>query len=188
MELSPKLARDLIERLSAVSDPRKSRGRRHKIISVLAISLCAIMSNARGFAAIAEWAERCSQKTLKRLYCRYDPKKQRYIPPSEPTIRRLLQTVDAEAVYQALCGSWIHSDDAISVDGKTVRGARQEDGRQVHILSAFLQNHGAVIAQQQVENPATCSAIPCPLPPIIFLVWREMHATRQGSPRAAEGS
>ncbi|RPJ18457.1 MAG: ISAs1 family transposase, partial [Desulfobacteraceae bacterium] len=152
MELSAKQAHDLIERLSAVPDPRKARGRRHKMISVLAISLCAIMSNARSFAAIAEWAGRCSQKTLKRLYCTYDPKKQRYIPPSEPTIRRMMQAVDAEAVDQALCGWWIHSDDAISVDGKTVRGARQEDGRQVHLLSAFLQNQGAVIAQRQVDS------------------------------------
>jgi len=153
MELSAKQAQDLIERLSNVSDPRKPRGRRHKMISVLAISLCAIMSNARSFAAIAEWAERCSQKMLKRLYCRYDHSKQCYVPPSEPTIRRNMQAVDAEAVDQALCGWWTHlADDAISVDGKTLRGARQENGRQIHLLAAFLHNQGAVIAQRQVDS------------------------------------
>ncbi len=121
-ELSAKQAHALIERLSAVPDPRRPRGRRHKMISVLAISLCGIMSNARSFAPIAEWARRCPQKMLKRLYCRYDPQKHCYVPPSEPAIRRNLRAVDADAVDQSLCGWWTHSDDAISVDGKTVRG------------------------------------------------------------------
>ncbi len=153
MDLSTKEAQDLIERISKVTDPRKPRGRRHKMISVLAISLCAIMCNARSFAAIAEWAGRCSQKTLKRLYCKYDPQKQCYVPPSEPTMRRNMQAVDAEQVDQALCGWWTHvSDDAIAVDGKTLKGARQENGRQIHLLAAFLQNQGAVIAQKQVDS------------------------------------
>lgn len=47
---------------------------------------------------------------------------------------------------------WTHCDDDISVDGKTLRGARQEDGRQTHLLSAFLQNQGAVIALRQVDS------------------------------------
>ena len=153
MELSAKHAQDLIERLSQVSDPRKQRGRRHKMISVLAISICAILSNARGFTAIAEWAKRCPQNMLKRLWCKYDTEKQCFTPPSEPTIRRVLQRVDAEQVDQVLSGWWtMLSDESISVDGKTLRGARQEDGRQVHLLSAFLNSHGTVIAQCQVDS------------------------------------
>lgn len=153
MKLSAKQAQDLVQRLTKVTDPRKAKGRRHKMISVLAISMCAIISNARSFAAIAEWAESCSQKMLGRLYCRYDKQKQRYVPPSEPTIRRNMQAVDAEEVDEALCGWWTHvSDDAIAVDGKTLRGARQENGRQTHLLAAFLHNQGAVIAQKQVDS------------------------------------
>jgi hypothetical protein len=160
MELSAKHAQDLIDRLSKVPDPRKAKGRRHKMISVLAISICAIMSNARSFTAIAEWAKGCSQNMLKRLWCRHDKNSQRYVPPSEPTIRRVMQTADAEAVDRALCAWWTGKcDEPISADGKTLRGARQEDGRQVHLLSAFLQNLGVVIAQCEVEsktNEITC--------------------------------
>lgn len=160
MELSAKDAQDLIDRLSKVPDPRKAKGRRHKMICVLAISICAIMSNARSFTAIAEWAKGCSQNMLKRLWCRYDKSLQRYIPPSEPTIRRVMRSADAEAVDRALCGWWAgKGDEPICADGKTLRGARKENGRQIHLLSAFLQNLGIVIAQCEVEsktNEITC--------------------------------
>jgi hypothetical protein len=153
MELSAKDAEELIEVLSQLVDPRKQRGRRHLMISILAISICAIMSNARGFNAIAEWAKRCSQGLLKRLKCRFDKKKQLYLPPSEPTIRRMLSRADADAIDAALTG-WLFSrskDDAIAIDGKTIRGASRHTGHTIHLLSAFLHNMGTVIAQRQVD-------------------------------------
>jgi hypothetical protein len=135
MRLSARHAQNLIERLSRLTDPCRPRGRRHKMISVLALSICAIMSNARGFTAIAEWAAGCSQNLLQRLWCRYDKRSQRYIAPSEPTIRRILQAADAKAVDDALCGWWADkADEPIAADGKTLRGARQENGRQTHLL------------------------------------------------------
>ena len=42
--------------MSAVADPRKSRGVRHRFISILALGACAVLSGARSFIAIAEWA------------------------------------------------------------------------------------------------------------------------------------
>jgi len=66
----------------------------------------------------------------------------RYEPPSEPTIRRFLQGVDAEAVDAAVYG-WLQAlsgkDLAVAIDGKTLNGARK-----VHLLSAFLQQKGMV--------------------------------------------
>lgn len=155
MKLSIKDAEGLIKRLLRIPEPRKARGIRHQRISILAVAICAIMSNAHSFAAIAEWANRCTQNMLKRLCCRYNKKTKRYVPPSEPTIRRFLQGVDAESVDKALCG-WLQSfsgvDSSIAIDGKTLKGARQSDGKQVHLLSAFLQNMGTVIAQNQVDT------------------------------------
>ena len=158
MELSEKQAADLINRLRAIPDPRMARGIRHKKISVVAIAICAIMCNALSFKAIAEWGRRCSQKMLKRLWCRYNRKTARFVPPSEPTIRRFLQSVDAEAVEEAL-GDWFQKltngpleGKAVAVDGKTLKGARQENGRKVHLLSAFLHQQGIVLNQCQVES------------------------------------
>jgi hypothetical protein len=41
---------------------------------------------------------------------------------------------------------------AVSVDGKTARGARQQDGRAVHLLSALIHGSGLVVAQRDVAH------------------------------------
>ena len=40
--------------LAAVPDPRKARGCRHWLVSVLAIGVCAVLAGARSYVAIAE--------------------------------------------------------------------------------------------------------------------------------------
>ena len=40
----------------------------------------------------------------------------------------------------------------VAVDGKTARGARGEDGTQVHLLAAFDPASGVVLGQIQVSG------------------------------------
>jgi hypothetical protein len=154
MHLSAKQAEDLKERLSQIPDTRMARGKRHRKVSVLMVSVCALLCSAAHYAAIAQWAKSCTQNMLKRLGCRFNKKTRQYEPPSEPTIRRFLQEVNAETVDTAIYG-WLQAlsgkDSAIAVDGKTLRGASQQNGHKVHLLSAFLQQKGAVIAQCAVD-------------------------------------
>jgi len=155
MKLSLKHAEDLKERLTQIPDPRMQRGKRHRKLSVLMVSLCAILCSASSFAAIAQWATACNQNMLKRLGCSFNRKTKKYVPPSEPTIRRFLQHVDAQAVDKAFSG-WIHAlsgkNDAIAIDGKTLKAASNATGQKIHFLTAFLQQKGAVIAQCPVEH------------------------------------
>jgi hypothetical protein len=112
------------------------------------------LCGARNYAAIAQWASHRSQNQLKRLWCRFNENTQSYQPPSEPTIRRLLQSVDAEAVDQAIYG-WLHrlfSGSAVAFDGKVLKGARHEDGSQVHLLSAIVHQQAITIAQRQIAS------------------------------------
>jgi hypothetical protein len=162
MRLSKKQASDLIEILKALTDPRCKRGVRHRNLSIIAISICAVICGCRGYSAIAQWAKHCSQKMLERLWCR--KKDHLYIPPSEPTIRRQLQRIDAEHVDRAI-SDWVgrlSSGNAIGIDGKTLRGARREDGTKVHLLSAFIHQQGITIAQKEV--PAKSNEIPSAIP------------------------
>jgi hypothetical protein len=146
----------LIEHLKSIPEPRKARGIRHRKISILAVSICAILSGAKSFAAIGEWAGRCTQNMLKRLWCRRDTETKLYAPPSEPTVRRLLQQIDAQAVDKAI-NQWLFTQahcseaDAVAMDGKTLKGSRVRDSKPVHLLSAFLQQQKVVIAQQAVD-------------------------------------
>ncbi len=138
----------LMEMLRRLVDPRQARGVRHPLVTVVAISVCAALSGARGFRAIAEWAKELSRDTLRRLGSN------RWTAPSEPTIRRVLQELDADRL-DAQIGPWLlqHGQVAgagLSVDGKTLRGAHEAGQAPPHLLSAVLHQEGIVVAQRAV--------------------------------------
>lgn len=124
---------DLLAVLAGLSDPRARRGRRHRLATVLAIAVCAVLAGARSYTAIAEWAHDLPATARMRLGIATRG------APSESAIRRLLQAVDAEVLDRTVSG-WLGtrasaagpvpqpgSDQArrlIAIDGKTARGAR----------------------------------------------------------------
>jgi DDE family transposase len=106
LELSEGQARQLFERLSALPELRRAQGQRHRLASVLALALCAFISGARNSRAMAQWAQQASPKLLRGLRCRWDPACQRFILPSEPTLRRLLAQWPMESL-RPLLGQWL---------------------------------------------------------------------------------
>ena len=144
---------DLLAALAAVPDPRKTRGRRHRLVTVLAVSVCAVLAGARSYVAIAEWAHDLPVSVRLRLGIGRRA-------PSESTIRRILQAVDLDSLDAAL-SSWLSSRvpparpgrmRVVAVDGKTARGARTDEHTQVHLLAAFDPASGTVLGQTQVES------------------------------------
>lgn len=164
---------DLREHFALVPDPRKPRGIRHTLCSILTIAAAAVCAGARSFAAIGEWAADAPQRVLSLLGARHDPRQGCYLAPDEATVRRALQVVDADAVDAAV-GAWLNAREtpaptqngagqgmsgaavstrAIAVDGKTLRGTCGRDGTGgVHLLAAMTHQTGAVVAQAQVED------------------------------------
>lgn len=147
----------LIDLLRTVVDPRKRRGVRHSLISILAIAICASLSGARSFEAIAQWASELSRDALRRLGGK------RNTPPSEKCFRLTLQRLDAAELDRTI-GSWLirHNllaDKAIAIDGKTLRGAHDGERAAPHLLSAVLQREGIIVAQQEVGEKT--NEIPC---------------------------
>jgi len=143
----------LFKRLSKIADPRKSRGIRHNQFSILAISICACFSGCRSFAAIGQWAQNLSQELRKRLCCRRDKRTGKYVSPSEPTIRRVLQKTNPEEVDQMI-QEWLSDSngEAIAVDGKSLRGSGSNNKKAVHLLAALLHKEGIVIGQKEVDS------------------------------------
>ena len=144
---------DLLAALAAVPDPRKARGCRHRLVTVLAIGVCAVLAGARSYVAIAEWAHELPVSALLRLGIGRRA-------PNESTVRRILQKIDLDALDAAVSG-WLIARRpdpppgqmrVVAVDGKTARGARTEDGTQVHLLAAFDPASGVVLGQTQVSG------------------------------------
>ena len=115
----------LLAVLARVADPRHRRGVRHRLAVILGLAVCAVLAGARSFTAIAEWAADADEADPARAggHGRV---------PSESTIRRTLQRLDADA-FDDLAGSWAQQRTSqgrsrrrvIAVDGKTLRGLGQ---------------------------------------------------------------
>lgn len=159
---------DLLDRLRHLPDPRRLRGRRHRLSYVLALAACSVLAGAKSLTAIAEWAADASDQLL--LHCGAtlrDPDRP-YRAPSEATVRRVLQRIDGDALDTAIggwltaradvCGSAEQDEHppsrpvrvAVAVDGKSLRGAIRADGRCVRLLSV-LRGDGIVLAQREVN-------------------------------------
>lgn len=140
----------LLALLAGVIDPRKRRGVRHPLLTVLAISVCGILCGARSFAAIAQWALELTPEQLQR----FGSKRRR--PPSEPTLRRVLQSVEAQAVDERL-GRWTFKHgmvggQALAIDGKTAGGSGDGEHKPFHLVSAVVHGTGLVVAQHRVDD------------------------------------
>jgi predicted transposase YbfD/YdcC len=92
---------DLVAALMTVPDPRSRRGIRHRLVTVLALAVCAVLAGARSYVAIAEWAHDLPLGARVRLGLTVGR-----ATPSESAIRRILQKVDPEALDRVV-SDWL---------------------------------------------------------------------------------
>lgn len=142
---------DLLAVLDLVVDPRKPKGVRHRLVVILKVAVCGVLAGARSYVAIGEWASDLDAVTRTVLGISG-------AVPSESTIRRTLQALNADAFDDQL-GRWAQQRTTpasgvrrrIAVDGKTLRGSGADGGPGRHLLAAFDHVHGVVLAQVDVE-------------------------------------
>jgi DDE_Tnp_1-associated/Transposase DDE domain len=155
--LGPAEGPHLLAYLATIRDPRRPSGSRHPLVAILAMAAAAVLTGARSITAIAEWAADTPQPVRAALGARRDAP-DRWVVPAETTIRRTLARVDPD-LLAAVIGAWLADRDrpgqrrrAVAVDGKTLRGARDTQGRQVHLLAVMDHATRAVLAQRQVDG------------------------------------
>jgi hypothetical protein len=157
-EVSPKMTltaqqmRALPDCFGSIADPRRAQGRRHPMRAVLAIAAGATLCGMRGYKAIAQWAEGLGQKGAQRIGCRRDCDTREYLIPSVTVIRDVLMRVDPVALDQALGAwnaLWAPRDRSLAIDGKTLRNAADEQGLQVHVMSAVGHESKATYTQKK---------------------------------------
>lgn len=146
---------DLLKLFGAVSDGRSGQGRDHPVAAVLALAAAAVVAGMRGYTAISGWVRDVPPAVLADLYLRAGSAPA--APPSKSTIWRVITDADAE-VLDSTVGRWLMNgllagpsgqgepggqDDPaalvpVRLDGKTVRGAKDADGNQRHLLAALV--------------------------------------------------
>jgi predicted transposase YbfD/YdcC len=166
--LAPDQCRDLLDYLAQIVDPRHRRGRRHPLVAVLGVAVCAVLAGARSLAAIGEWASDAPGQVLAALGTRRAPWTGAWRPPGEATVRRVLARVDADALDRAI-GAWLANQQppppttrpppaprpprrAVAVDGKTLRGSGHHGAAQVHLLAVMDHTTRGVLGQAGVDG------------------------------------
>src|SRR6201997_4324698 len=144
-------SRYLLELLAQVPDPRKRRGRRHPLAGLLAVGIGAVIAGSKSFAAIGQWAADAGPDVLAVLGANRGA-------ADESTYRRAFALVSADVLDRVL-GAWLWTRAAqsggrlvIAIDGKTVRGARNKNGKAPHLVAALTHGIGSVLGQGAVDE------------------------------------
>lgn len=148
----------------SLSDPRHTRNRKHLLVDIIVIAICAIISNAEGPTGIHRWAK--SRADWLATFLR--------LPnglPSRDCIRRLLIALKPEA-FQKCFEAWVRdtietdADGAkrlIAIDGKCCRGShdRSKELGPLHIVSAWASEQGIALGQVATHDKSNeITAIP----------------------------
>lgn len=147
----------LLEMLGQVTDRRSSRGRIYGLVFLLAASLVAVLAGATNFRQISDQIADCPQSLLARLGARWCYFRGVFGWPSERTVRRVLENIDANELDR-LVGAWLRQNarrDAdgalvLAIDGKVLRGAWTDENEQFTLFSAMIHEAGVTVAQVQV--------------------------------------
>jgi predicted transposase YbfD/YdcC len=141
----------LLDLLAQVPDPRKKRGRRHRLAGLLAVGISAVIAGSKSFAAIGQWAADAGPEVLAVLGAARGP-------ADESTFRRVFALVSADVLDRVL-GAWLWTRAAqaggrlvVAIDGKTVRGAKNKKGKAPHLVAALAHGIGAVLGQVAVDE------------------------------------
>jgi len=111
-----------------MSDPRKPKGKRHQLATVLTLIGLAVCAGCKNPHAIAEFVHSLNHGQRRNLRCRPRPGTRRQCDvPSERTFRRLLKAVDAESLKDVLV-QWMSQQDlrpveVLHLDGKVLKNA-----------------------------------------------------------------
>lgn len=147
----------LLDILAEVPDPRHKKGKRHPLVSILALIVIGLMSNHKGYTSIATWAR--NQPELTKALGFRSPK-----TPCAATIHNLLKRLDVVRLEASLT-TWVFSKleslqvlktqhlHGVAIDGKELRGSEDpETGYRTHLLSAVSHELGITLAQCAVSQ------------------------------------
>jgi predicted transposase YbfD/YdcC len=153
-----------------VPDPRKPRGVRHRLASVLTVMVFAALAGARNFREAGDRAADLPPLLLAAAGTRRHPRTGELVPPSADTLRRVVEDIDVDAADLLVCqwiaqrarpdpadaGDRVQQRWGLAMDGKVIRrsGAGQPENN-VKLFSAMLHEQAVVIAQVRIPDTTT---------------------------------
>jgi predicted transposase YbfD/YdcC len=146
---------------TALNDPRIERTKRHPLLGIVFIAVCALLSGANDFVGMEKFGK------AKRDWL----KKYLELPngiPSHDTFGRVLQAVSPQEFVDCF-RSWVSQfheqkkGEHICIDGKTARASLDRTAEQnpLHVVSAWATDQGLLLGQVAVDEKSNeITAIP----------------------------
>lgn len=148
------------ECFSGVEDPRRGNARRHDLIEVLFLALCASLCGAESCVDMALFAE--AKEGLLRRFLRLEGG-----VPSHDTFSRIFRLLDPEqfhAAFQRFMAAFAAARaEVVALDGKSLRRSfdRARRGSPLHLVSAWACDQRLVLGQMRVaEGSNEIEAVP----------------------------
>jgi predicted transposase YbfD/YdcC len=151
----------IVDHFVKLEDPRIGRNRRHKLIDIVVLTVCAVISGCETWDDIQEYGE-FKLEWLRRFLD---------LPhgiPSHDTIRRLFIRLDPQSLQRCFF-SWVEAvreqteGDVVAIDGKTLRrsGEAASGKMPIHMVSAWAAENGMVLGQMKTSDHSNeITAIP----------------------------
>ncbi len=136
--------------LEQLTDPRKPRGVRYRLVDLLTLLVLAKLGGEDSLKGMAEWVRLRGHKLVQLLQL------ERSGLPHETTYERVLDRMDCEEVERVIGQFFAQqgtSNSSVILDGKVLRGtiaAGETHG--VHLLAAYAPERGVVLLQVEVER------------------------------------
>lgn len=154
----------LYKHFSAIDDPRVERTKRHSLLDIITIAICAVICGADDWVEIEQFGKEKrgfferflelpngipSHDTFGRVFARLDPEQ--------------FQACFLEWVQGLMCASGGLLKGVIAIDGKTLCGSRDAscDKGAIQMVSAWARENSMVLGQVKVDDKSNeITAIP----------------------------
>lgn len=151
--------RSIVECFEGLPDPRVNRTRAHKLVDIMVIGLCSILTTGEGFTDM-EFLGRAQQDWFETFL---------ELPngiPSHDTFNRVFSAIDPHRFLdgfvqwvQGVCGAL--NGDVVAIDGKALRRASSAGQALPYIVSAWASENGLALGQVKVDDKSNeITAIP----------------------------
>ena len=153
------------EHFGNLEDPRRDQGKRHQLLDIIAMTICAVIGGAEGWSDV-ELFVKCKYEWFQRFLD---------LPngvPCPDTFARVFARIDPEQFrdcFRDCFMEWVSSvnrltrGQVIALDGKTLRRSHDRNSGKavIHMVSAWASENSLVLGQTRVDAKSNeITAIP----------------------------